>query len=330
MHSLEKRGIGTAHSKVILIGEHAVVYGEPAIALPFPRVLATSVVEENHGPILVESKQYTGPLDQIPDRMKGLALCVKETLKELNQSEEDLKISLQSEIPIGRGLGSSAATALAIVRGLASFFQKPLPKDKLLSLGNVAEKYAHGNPSGIDIEAVFHDCPIWFRKGEQPKSVFIQSSFYLVVSDTGEIGNTRLAVNSILEKRETDLLNTERAIKRLGVLTEKAKNALQQGNLEELGKFLNGAQIELQHLGVSDKNIDYLVEIAKKAGALGAKLTGGGRGGCMIALAKEEGQASFIAKALTEAGANKTWFFKVDATNENLFDEWGENIESNS
>ncbi|NWN95985.1 MAG: mevalonate kinase [Bacillus sp. (in: Bacteria)] len=330
MHHSEKRAVGTAHSKIILIGEHAVVYGEPAIALPFPTLSATCIVEHSYGKILFEGEKYTGPLERIPERMKGLALCINETLLELGQKQANLKITLISNIPIARGLGSSAATAMAIVRGLSNYFATPLTKTKLKTLGNIAEKYAHGNPSGIDMETVFSDVPILFQKGFMPKPLFIQKPFYLVVADTGEIRNTKLAVASILAKRKQDPKHIEHSIHLLGLYTRETKDVLMAGDLSRLGELLNLAQIELKNLGVSDEPIDHLVNVAKNEGALGAKLTGAGRGGCIIALAENGDHASMLCKRLREAGATETWFFKVEQDSEQLScEEWGENIESN-
>jgi len=330
LHHTEKRAVGTAHSKVILIGEHAVVYGEPAIALPLPTLSATCIVEHACGKILFESEKYTGSLERIPERMKGLALCINETLVELGQKQENLKITLISNIPIARGLGSSAATAIAIVRGLSNYFETPLTKEKLKILSNIAEKYAHGNPSGIDMETVLSNVPILFQKGSMPKPLFIQRPFYLVVADTGEIRNTKLAVASILEKRKQDPMHTEHSIHLLGSYTQETKDVLMSGDLLRLGELLNLAQIELKNLGVSDDPIDHLVNVAKDEGALGAKLTGAGRGGCIIALAENEKHAAMLCKRLRESGSTETWFFKVTQTSEQLSaEEWGENIESN-
>lgn len=335
MHYQDKQAVGVAHSKVILIGEHAVVYGEPAIAVPFPTLTAKTIIEPVHGQVIFDSKKYSGPLNQVPEKMRGLAHCIEHTLHEFGQEMKNLKIRLESDIPIGSGLGSSAATAIAVVRGLSNYFRIPLSRERLIALSNIAEKYAHGNPSGIDIATVYSDVPIWFKKGQNPKQIFIESPLHLVVGDTGEVGNTRLAVNSILEKRKHDPFNTEKSIHSLGMCVELAKDTLLIGDLVKLGELLNTAQNELKKLGVNDQKIDNLIDTAKTSGALGSKLTGAGRGGCMIALAKDEEHASYLSRKLIQAGAKNAWTFKVNETkrefqNSHVAEGWGENIESNS
>lgn len=307
----QKTAIGTAHSKLILVGEHAVVYGEPAIALPFPSIHVKSVVEPNKGPVLIESSFYVGPLNSIPEKLKGIAICIQETCKKIKKEAYGFRMHVKSTIPIGRGLGSSAAIAIAVVRSIYQFFNQPLKKADLLELVHLAETYAHGSPSGIDMEAVSSDVPIWFEKGENIEQVSIKKSFHLVVADTGRIGDTHAAVASIREKYKTITEQTKHSIKLLGNLTKEAKRALQIGDHNALGDVLNRAQAELVHLGVSDSGIDHLVKVAHQAGALGAKLTGGGRGGCIIALAKHAVHAKKLAERFLHAGADQTWHFQV-------------------
>ncbi|WP_172369152.1 mevalonate kinase [Sporosarcina jiandibaonis] len=309
-----KTAVGTAHSKLILIGEHAVVYGMPAIALPFPTIEARATIEEinNYKTILFESPYYSGPYQEIPGSMEGIAVCINETLKYLMQKPEGLRVCLESTIPIGRGLGSSAAIAIAIVRGLFNYFKQELKDEKLKELVHISEKYAHGNPSGIDAAASSNDHPIWFERGNPITSLEIGSPFYLVVADTGRIGNTRGAVESIKEKYNFDVVKTEQSLNSLEDHAFKAKSALISGEIGKLGETLDVAQRELTLLGVSDAGIDLLVSAAKKKGALGAKLTGGGRGGCILALAKNHRHAKELEEALLAAGAFQTWSFKVE------------------
>jgi mevalonate kinase len=308
-----KTAVGTAHSKLILIGEHAVVFGKPAIALPFPAIEARATIEEvsDCKTILFESPYYSGHYDEIPDRMEGIAVCIDETLKYLMQEPEGLRISLESTIPLGRGLGSSAAIAISIVRGLFNYYGQELHAEKLTELVHIAETFAHGNPSGIDAAASSNDHPIWFERGNPISSLEIGGPFCLVVADTGRIGNTRGAVESIKEKYNLDKAKTEESLIALEENTFKAKSALISGDIEVLGETLDIAQRELTLLGVSDSGIDRLVSAAKEKGALGAKLTGGGRGGCILALAKNKQHAKELETALLAAGAFQTWSFKI-------------------
>lgn len=338
----QKVAVGRAHSKLILVGEHAVVYGKPAIALPFPKIEVNSTVEAGPDTVMIDCRYYVGPLTGARQKLRGIALCIKETLKILNVRPKGLRIHIHSTIPIGRGLGSSAAIAIAIVRSLFAYYGQILSKQQLMALVHLAETYAHGNPSGIDMEAAYSDRPIWFQKdsgalgpsrdpeipinpeesevskatGGVPRVLPLQIGLptHLVIADSGRISDTRAAVAGIKEKYQLERKTTQQALDRLGEITHLAKVALANGNATLLGNTLNWAQDELILLGVSEPSIDRLVETARNAGALGAKLTGGGRGGCIIALAQSSGQAKVISDALTREGAHQTWYFTLGET----------------
>ncbi|WP_117161617.1 mevalonate kinase [Paraliobacillus sp. X-1268] len=307
----QKTVIGSAHSKLILVGEHAVVYGEPAIALPFPEIEVKATVDQVDGPIQINSSFYYGLLSDMPDKLEGLAICIKKTCKELDQDATGFRIQIESSIPIGRGLGSSAAIAIAIVRSLYAYYEHDLSRNDLMKLVDIAETYAHGSPSGIDMAAASSEVPIWFEKDKEIEHVYINKPFHLVVADTGRIGDTHAAVASIKEQYKVDFTETKLSIAHLGKLTTQARTALHDGDHSLLGMLLNRAQDELSKLGVSDEGIDRLTKVARKSGALGAKLTGGGRGGCIIALAKSIKHAKEIADDLLHAGADQTWYFTV-------------------
>lgn len=307
----QKTVIGSAHSKLILVGEHAVVYGEPAIALPFPEIEVKATIDQVDGPIRIDSSFYFGPLSSMPEKLEGLAICIKKTCEALDQDATGFRIQIQSSIPIGRGLGSSAAIAIAIVRSLYAYYERDLSRNDLIKLVDIAETYAHGSPSGIDMAAASSDVPIWFEKDKAIEHVYINTPFHLVVADTGRIGDTHAAVSSIKEQYKVDYTKTKLSITHLGELTTQVRTALHNGDHSLLGMLLNRAQDELSKLGVSDEGIDRLTKVARKSGALGAKLTGGGRGGCIIALAKSIKHAREIADDLLHAGADQTWYFTV-------------------
>ncbi|MDL4840184.1 mevalonate kinase [Aquibacillus rhizosphaerae] len=304
--------VGSSHGKLILVGEHSVVYGKPAIALPLPLVeVKASVQSVLNDTLIIDSMYYVGPLPDLPEKMHGIAACIKETLKYLEKPAEGLIIKLESTIPLGRGLGSSAAVAIAVVRSLYAYYGRKLSKGELLELAHLAETYAHGNPSGIDTAAASSDQPIWFQKGHQIESVQIGRPFYLVVADTGRVGDTHAAVASIKNKSTINPIDTQHSIDQLGEISEQARVALAHGNVKLLGNLLNAAQDKLTTLGVSDQGLNQLVNVARDAGAIGAKLTGGGRGGCIVALAHNMNEAKSIAIALEKANARKTWYFTL-------------------
>ncbi|WP_226037290.1 mevalonate kinase [Aquibacillus saliphilus] len=308
----KKTVVNSSHGKLILVGEHSVVYGKPAIALPFPLVKVKANVELINDTIIIKSRYYVGPLNKIPEKMEGIAVCIKETLKRLEKPVTGLLINLESTIPLGRGLGSSAAVAIAVVRSLFAYFDRELSKEELMELAHLAETYAHGNPSGIDTAAASNDGPIWFQKDNQIESLQIGASFNLIVADTGRIGNTHAAVASIKDKFKSDSKATQQLINQLGEVSEQTREALSNGSVKSLGKLLNSAHDQLTKLGVSDDGLNKLVRTARNAGALGAKLTGGGRGGCIIALVRNLEEAQSVADALINDGARKTWYFTLE------------------
>lgn len=305
-----KRAVGESHSKLILVGEHAVVYGKPAIAIPFP-LKARCIVEDDAGSIGFESIIYTGVIDTMPMEMQGIVACMKETLNYLNKPLEGLNIRIDSYIPLGRGLGSSAAVAIAMVRALFSFYGKELSKEELFSLVQISETYAHGNPSGIDIVSEASECPVWFEKGKEVLNLRPSIPLYIVVADTGRMADTRTAVENVKKRYASNPEKVQKSLEEIEGIAKKAKVALLKGDMHSLEELLNGNQQQLMNLGVSDVGLNKLVERALKVGALGAKLTGGGMGGCIIALAKDLEHAKIIAEELKESGASNSWYFST-------------------
>jgi mevalonate kinase len=157
--------------------------------------------------------------------------------------------------------------------------------------------------------------PIWFQKGKDVVPLVTGGPLYLVVGDTGRIGDTHKAVANV---RERYLLNPEKmqeSLNHIEKIATEAKAALMNGDMYLLGKLLDRNQEELINLGVSDDGLNILIEAARKSGALGAKLTGGGLGGCMLALAPSLDKAEIIADELMRSGASKSWYFSTEDDN---------------
>lgn len=313
------RVTASSHSKLIVLGEHSVVYGKPAIAIPFPSIHATASVEEHIHPnnakgLILKCHYFEGKLEYAPTKLSGIVACIHATIEALEKHPVGMTIHLDSTIPIGRGLGSSAAVAIAIVKCLYSYYGEELSQPKLMELVHIAETHAHGNPSGIDMVAASSEFPIWFEKGKDTLPILLGAQLHIVVADTGRIGDTRAAVESIRENYSLNPIATKHSIDLLGELTYMAKDALINGKIELLGNYMNLAHIELDKLGVSNHIIDNLVKIAQNNGALGAKLTGGGRGGCVLALAENKKHAEKLTVILKEAGAYQTWNFQTEGS----------------
>lgn len=306
-----KIGIGTAHGKIILIGEHAVVYGEKAIALPFFPTNCTVTVS-NSQESRISSSLYNGIIDTSPIELEAIVTLIKELTKELHLP--NLHFKIKSNISIGAGMGSSAAIASAIISAVYNFLDIELSNETRFNWIQFSETIAHGSPSGIDALTTTHDNAWIFQKGQKPIEFDTKINAFLIVGQTGEIGNTKLAVSHV--KRIVDEKNKMNLIHEIGEQVEAAHLAYRIGDLNKLGATLNKTQNNLKILGVSTTKIDRLVDMALDNGAVGAKLTGGGLGGCVIALAKNEDIADEIKNAWEKESQLQAWVLNLNEVSE--------------
>ena len=283
-------GVGQAHSKIILIGEHAVVYGYPAISLPLLEVEVTCRVVPATTPWRLFEED-------------ALSMEVYASLEYLNITDAYIRCQIDSAIPEKRGMGSSAAISIAAIRAVFDYYQAELPHDVLEILVNRAEMIAHMNPSGLDAKTCLSDQPIRFIKNVGFEELAMDLSAYLVIADTGVYGHTREAIQ-VVESKGKEALPFLYA---LGELTQQAEEAIKARDAVMLGEILTKAHGNLKEIGVSSLEADALVETALQHGALGAKMSGGGLGGCIIALVADYHQAQDLAERLEEKGAVQTW-----------------------
>lgn len=303
----DKTGLGTAIGKIILIGEHSVVYGQPALAIPFDTTKIKTTIVRKNGPVYLDCFFYKGLFLDLPENLFGLRSIIKEIVASFNEVLKDFTIRIESTIPAERGMGSSAAVAIATIRSLYDYFDQDLTKDDLLKWSNISEEIVHGNPSGIDAAIISGERALYYIKGEPFVPFDFKLDAYLIVADTGENGQTRAAVSGVRELVESKPEYGQALIKELGSLTNKAKVFIEENDIKGLGQTMSKAHLLLDKLGVSNGLLNQLVDTALDSGALGAKLTGGGRGGCIIALARDEEEANIISNKLLSAGAKDTW-----------------------
>lgn len=291
----------TAPGKIILFGEHAVVYGKPAIAIPVSGMRASAWSEPNDNGLTINALDLNEKFD-LENTSNQFSILAKTILSQNKQKEPNLTINLSSELPQGSGMGSSAATATAVCRALSNHLGVDLDANQVSELVFNAEKIVHGTPSGIDNTVVAYEMPVYFVKGKKPKTFVPGRRFYLVIGDTGIEASTKETVRNVRKAWEKEPRLMEGYFSEIEKVTERGKLAIEQGKTELVGEIMNKNHELLNSIGVGHKKLEQLIDIVNKAGALGAKLTGGGGGGNMVALAKNEEDQQYILDKITEAG----------------------------
>ena len=306
----------TAPGKAILVGEHAVVYGRPAIAIPVMQVQAKAAVfadiRGQPGEVWIEAPgiNLSARLSQLP-QTNAISRLFKAVASELKINRfPALRIKITSTIPIAAGLGSGAAISVATIRALSGFLGKPLSDERVSALAYEQEKIFHGTPSGIDNTVVTYAQPIFFVRGQPFQLLYPAAAFTLVIGDTGLRSPTAASVAGVRERRELEPAKYEALFDRIAAISLQAKGCIETGKMVELGSLMDQNQQLLAELGVSNPQLDRLIEAARAAGAWGAKLSGGGLGGNMIAIA-DPARTAEITSCLQAAGAVRTWVTEI-------------------
>ncbi len=301
----------TAPGKIILFGEHAVVYGRPAIAVPLVQVRATAEVEDSAkkgvrlcAPDLGRDYWLTEAEENDPFTRAVRVVAEAADLK----SMPDLTVTVHSTIPMASGLGSGAAMAAAVIRALANHLEfSELATDWQVSeLTYQVETLLHGTPSGIDNTVVAYEKPVFFIR-ERPRNKIetfsVSQPLRFLVADTGVVSTTKEVVSDVRRRWQKNRSQFERIFDNCGRIAIVARVEIEGGQVSEIGRLMVENQIYLQEMTVSSPELEQLISVAMSAGAMGAKLSGAGRGGNMIALVDAR-QEEKVKEALLSAGAH--------------------------
>jgi mevalonate kinase len=311
--------LATAPGKMILFGEHAAVYGQPAIAVPLANRVATATIEDSAENTTLSlpdlNTTYNLPIadnaDDIP-LIKAIQL-VQETVG--LATLPPLRMTVTSDIPIAGGLGSGAATSAALIRALLTHLGAEADDARVCALTYAIEELYHGTPSGIDNTVVSYNRPMWFVKQEPHnliEPIAVDTPLRLLIADTGIRSATKDVVGDVRRQWLADPALFESLFDKCGRLARQARQALIDGDVLGLGALMTLNHIQLRRMTVSCRELDDLVDEALNAGALGAKLSGAGRGGVMLALIDEDKEEA-VREALLETGAVSVWHTDISA-----------------
>ncbi len=300
---VETSRMAAGHGKIILLGEHAVVYGSRAIAAPVPLAVRARVMDANDGIWLVVPRWGVEQLmHREPSKRQSFEEPAGLILEELGLADRSMRIEVYPELPRAMGLGGSAAVAVAIIRALNQHFSLGLVDEEVNDLAFRCEQVAHGTPSGIDNTVATYGQMLLYRAGSpaEIQELHVEKPINFVIGMTGVESLTAKMVARVREAWTRYRPVYDRMFKGIDALTVQALDALRRYDLERLGDLMNVCQGLLNGLQVSSRELEELIQIAREHGALGAKLTGGGGGGSMIALCPDGG--SEVVRAIQDAG----------------------------
>jgi mevalonate kinase len=306
--------IASAPAKIILLGEHFVVYGEPAIVMAIDKRVYARVEKRNDSRLHVRSMDLNlevffengsfrveqGDLKEAKMKFEPVKQAIEKVMEKHGQ-HVGLDIEINSTVPVGAGLGSSAAVIAATTAATGAILGVKLSKEDILRITYTAEKIVHGTPSGVDPAISTMGGTMLFQMDTGFKPLEVKTNIPLIIGDTGVERSTRVQVEKVRDLVDKYPRVTEHLMKAAREIVLRAIEALKENDLETLGTMMNINHALLYGIGVSDESLEWLANAARKAGALGAKLTGAGGGGCMIALAREE-KLEQVSEAIQRSG----------------------------
>jgi len=316
--------VASAPAKVILFGEHFVVYGEPAIVLAIDKRVYAKAENRSDKRLFLRSVNLNlagyfengtftteqGDMKEARSKFEPVRLVVEKVSEKYGENV-GLNIEINSTVPVAAGLGSSAAVAAAVTLAVGALLNVKMSKEDIFRITYEAEKIVHGTPSGIDPAISTFGGTLLFQMDTGFKPLDVRMDIPVIIGDTGVERSTRGQVEKVLDIREKYPQVVEPIMRAAREIVLRAIEALEENDLETLGELMNINHALLYGVGVSDESLEWLINAARKAGALGAKLTGAGGGGCMIAIAKNE-KLEQVLEALQRAGGRPFTARKTD------------------
>ncbi len=295
-------GKGSGFGKVILFNEHFVVYKIPAIVSAIGMRTTATASRVLSGFELKDERPATPGYKT--EKMQHQKDSLNYIFKAMDLTKEGVKIELGGDLYAASVVGASAASCAAIARALSFEFGLNLSDEEINRVAYEGEKGYHGTPSGIDNTAATYGGLIWFERGEPNvmERMHLEKPVNIVMGNTGVVANTKKAVAGVRERKDENPEEYEEIFKNAKKVAYDAKKAIESFDLNKVGTLMNENHKLLQEIEVSNEDLDNLVDIARKEGALGAKMTGGGLGGYMVALTPDERVQEKVASSIKNEG----------------------------
>jgi mevalonate kinase len=300
-------GKGSGFGKVILFGEHFVVHGVPGIVSAIDATADAEVTRIAKGITVKDERK--GSKGYAEEKSLQQLESIDRMLKAMRIKPETvaLNIRLGGNLPGFSGLGASAASSVAIARAIAEELAITLSNERINEVAYEAEKAYAGNPSGIDNTAATYGGLLWFKKNmsggpDTIEKIGIRKPVEIIIGSTGIVANTKAMVAGVAERKKKNPQKYDLLFRQAEELAFAGRRALNEFDLRKVGELMNENHRLLQEIGVSCKELDQLVDLGRTQGAFGAKLTGGGGGGCMTALTPTKALQEKVAKAIEKEG----------------------------
>ena len=292
-------GKGSGFGKVILYNEHFVIYGVPSIVSAIDKATAATVERwEGQGWTLDDRRLETPgyKAEKLEQQRESIDRILKAA--GIDPTKNPIKITFDGDLVAASGIGASAASCVALARAISDEFGLGLSDDRINELAYEGERAYHGIPSGVDNTAATYGGLLWFVRGKPIERISIKRPVEVVMGNTGIVANTEAAVAGVRERKERYPEKYDEIFKEAEELAHKAKKALVDYDLRAVGRLMDENHKQLQAIEVSCKELDFLVELARANGAYGAKMTGGGLGGNIVALTPSEELREQVARAI--------------------------------